>query len=460
MENEYTHNYKILIASHTPTYLNQLQSILSSEGFNIITTEDGEKAVELIIRQKPELIILEWTLPLINGFEICRDLKNNRGTNTTPIMLIKSKADEEDLDQSQDIGTDEYLIFPIHKLELQSKIRHLLHIKYDFLKMSHQALKEAILLTFTKDSSKSFKKDNLLSEVLRLLRVITRESPRKRFGKKLNHALQALKNQDIVEEYSTKKNKRLRIIDHQKAEMILRQNLLGINANTREPEAQAEMINEYIGIEKSKYISAVDDDPLNDLIEKKKIRIPDLPEENYNKQEQEGAEIDEASEISFEENSEKNRLISIFTGEKNNSNVNDLVHERRKEEGEILQDLNEIFARRDWINTEVFHRGLILKVALNNEYINLSINFVGLKKDVIIKAFVPYFEEALTDILTLYSRADYIGSVCIEDYLNQPFFVIKRSIDLLKFSLEDLVAMIDQIISESMDVLKVIERYS
>ena len=122
----------ILIIDDNPDYLFTMETFLSRNGFAVITAEDGAKGLELIQREKPDLILLDVMMKsLYSGFEVCRQLKNDPRTRHIPIIGISGMKDE--LGVQFDINRDsEYFspdIFfdkPVDKQALLDGINHLL----------------------------------------------------------------------------------------------------------------------------------------------------------------------------------------------------------------------------------------------------------------------------------------------------------------------------------------------
>jgi DNA-binding response OmpR family regulator len=122
MEREMAGN-KILIVEDDANLLETVKYNLRKEGYNPVTASDGEKAIEVARREKPGLIILDVMLPRMNGFEVCRVLRQEM---TVPILMLTAKADETDKIVGLEIGADDYMTKPFSMRELLARVRAML----------------------------------------------------------------------------------------------------------------------------------------------------------------------------------------------------------------------------------------------------------------------------------------------------------------------------------------------
>jgi two-component system OmpR family response regulator len=96
---------------------------LGREGYEVTTAADGEQAIEMARRQKPDLIILDLMLPRMSGLEVCRIL---RGEMTVPILMLTAKAEEADKVIGLELGADDYMTKPFSVRELQARVHAIL----------------------------------------------------------------------------------------------------------------------------------------------------------------------------------------------------------------------------------------------------------------------------------------------------------------------------------------------
>lgn len=117
---------RIMIVDDDPDALALMENILSNEGFDLIkvsnATEVGLKAAQM----SPDLILLDFLMPEINGFEVCKALRNNELTRSTPIMAVTCLSKERDIERIFESGADEYLPKPFKVDQLLDKVRDLI----------------------------------------------------------------------------------------------------------------------------------------------------------------------------------------------------------------------------------------------------------------------------------------------------------------------------------------------
>ena len=119
-------NPKIMVVEDSPTYLRNIENLLQSSGYEIITAVDGEEALEKAVQEKPGIIVLDVILPKKNGFQVCRQLKNSSGTQDIKILMVTSKSQESDRFWGLKQGADEYITKPFDENELVTAVANLL----------------------------------------------------------------------------------------------------------------------------------------------------------------------------------------------------------------------------------------------------------------------------------------------------------------------------------------------
>jgi twitching motility two-component system response regulator PilH len=103
---------KILIADDSLVEIKILESILSSTGHELTITRDGEETERTAHEVQPDLIFLDVVMPKKNGFQVCRDLRNDSAFKTTPIILLTSKSQDSDKFWGKQQGATEYVTKP------------------------------------------------------------------------------------------------------------------------------------------------------------------------------------------------------------------------------------------------------------------------------------------------------------------------------------------------------------
>jgi len=117
---------RVMVVDDDPDALALIERILTDEGFELIkvsnATEVGLKAAQL----SPDLILLDFLMPEINGFEVCKALRDNELTRSMPIMAVTCLTKEKDIERIFACGADEYLAKPFKVEDLLTKVRELI----------------------------------------------------------------------------------------------------------------------------------------------------------------------------------------------------------------------------------------------------------------------------------------------------------------------------------------------
>src|SRR4030067_2319104 len=114
----------ILVIEDDISILRGLKDNLEYEGYAVITETNGEKGLKLALEKKTDLILLDIMLPGMNGYEICRKLKNEKPE--LPVIMITARGSEIDKVSGLDIGADDYVTQPFSIPELMARIRAVL----------------------------------------------------------------------------------------------------------------------------------------------------------------------------------------------------------------------------------------------------------------------------------------------------------------------------------------------
>jgi two-component system, OmpR family, alkaline phosphatase synthesis response regulator PhoP len=117
---------KILIIEDEPDIRKLVQYNLTQEHFNVVEAEDGEQALTLLQREKPNLVILDLMLPGLSGLELCKMLRQRSDTSRLPILMLTAKAGETDRIVGLEMGADDYLAKPFSPREMVARVRAIL----------------------------------------------------------------------------------------------------------------------------------------------------------------------------------------------------------------------------------------------------------------------------------------------------------------------------------------------
>ncbi len=111
---------KILVVDDEPNIVDILKANLEREGYAVITAEDGIQALELGQSAKPDLILLDCMLPKMDGFDVCRKL---RQTVSVPILMLTAKSEEIDKVLGLELGADDYITKPFSIREVLARVK-------------------------------------------------------------------------------------------------------------------------------------------------------------------------------------------------------------------------------------------------------------------------------------------------------------------------------------------------
>ncbi|HEX8982758.1 MAG TPA: response regulator [Ktedonobacterales bacterium] len=120
---------KILVVDDSWTDLTLIATSLRETGFDVVIAADGEEALEKVGTERPQCVVLDVVLPKLNGFQVCRKLKQNDLTRNIPVILISGKNTPLDKKWGLQQGADLYITKPFDKEELLMSVRSLTGIR-------------------------------------------------------------------------------------------------------------------------------------------------------------------------------------------------------------------------------------------------------------------------------------------------------------------------------------------
>lgn len=102
---------KIALIEDDALLVRMYQKKLESDGFEVVTAEDGKSGLDLIAKEKPDLVLLDIMMPVMNGFEVLEQLKKEESTKKIPVVILTNLGtDEEDANKGLELGAIAYLI--------------------------------------------------------------------------------------------------------------------------------------------------------------------------------------------------------------------------------------------------------------------------------------------------------------------------------------------------------------
>jgi len=113
----------ILVVDDEKQIVEVISAYLEREGYRVIAAYDGKTALDMALKEKPDLILLDLMLPEINGFEICRLVRNE---SSTPIIMLTARDEETDKILCLEVGADDYITKPFSPREVLARVRAVL----------------------------------------------------------------------------------------------------------------------------------------------------------------------------------------------------------------------------------------------------------------------------------------------------------------------------------------------
>jgi two-component system, sensor histidine kinase and response regulator len=124
-------NFKVLVVDDVPENIQVLVHLLSEKGLKVNYAESGTKALKAIKNNIPDLILLDVSMPGMDGFEVCEKLKNDPQTSHIPIIFLTAKVDQQDIINGLEKGAVDYVTKPFNANELIKRIFTHLELKYN-----------------------------------------------------------------------------------------------------------------------------------------------------------------------------------------------------------------------------------------------------------------------------------------------------------------------------------------
>lgn len=180
---------QVLLVEDEPAQREVLAYNLEAEGYHVRRAENGEEAMMLIDEAAPDLIILDWMMPLLSGIEVCRRVKSRPETRAIPVIMLSARSEEVDAVRGLDTGADDYVIKPYNLRELMARVRNQLRrtrraasgdtLNYDDITLNsetHRVMRDddevklgpteyRLLVTLMEKPGRVFSRDQLLDMV-------------------------------------------------------------------------------------------------------------------------------------------------------------------------------------------------------------------------------------------------------------------------------------------------------
>ncbi|MES9848696.1 MAG: response regulator, partial [Candidatus Thiodiazotropha sp.] len=102
------------------------KKILEKQGYQILVAKDGQEGVDVAKQELPDIILMDVVMPVLNGFQATRQLKNDESTANIPVIMVTTKGQQTDKNWGMRQGATEYLVKPVAPAELLHKIKALI----------------------------------------------------------------------------------------------------------------------------------------------------------------------------------------------------------------------------------------------------------------------------------------------------------------------------------------------
>lgn len=119
---------KVLVVDDEPANVELIFGYLENH-YDLIPAYSGKEALEKVISDKPDIILLDIKMPRINGYEVCEKIKQQDSTRFIPVIMVTALSEVEDKIKAIETGADDFLSKPVNVLELRTRVKSLLKIK-------------------------------------------------------------------------------------------------------------------------------------------------------------------------------------------------------------------------------------------------------------------------------------------------------------------------------------------
>jgi len=116
----------VLVVEDSPPQREMITTLLKDNGLSVSSASDGVEALEQIQNTRPDIVVLDIVMPRMNGYELCRRLKDNPKTKGMPVVMCSTKGEEFDRYWGMRQGADAYISKPFQPQELVGTVRQLL----------------------------------------------------------------------------------------------------------------------------------------------------------------------------------------------------------------------------------------------------------------------------------------------------------------------------------------------
>ena len=116
---------KILLVDDSSTVL-MMHKMMLADDYDLVIAKNGKEGVEKALSEKPDVIFMDVIMPLMNGFDACKELRERSETKATPIIMVTTRGEPQNIKQGYESGCSEYITKPFDSVELRTKLKHFL----------------------------------------------------------------------------------------------------------------------------------------------------------------------------------------------------------------------------------------------------------------------------------------------------------------------------------------------
>lgn len=117
---------RILVCDDERSIVRLIQVNLERQGWEVIPAYDGKEGLEKILKEKPDVVVLDVMMPYMDGFEVLKNLRREPDTQNIPVVMLTAKAQDKDVFEGYHYGADVYLTKPFNPMELVTFIKRIL----------------------------------------------------------------------------------------------------------------------------------------------------------------------------------------------------------------------------------------------------------------------------------------------------------------------------------------------
>jgi two-component system alkaline phosphatase synthesis response regulator PhoP len=117
---------KILVADDNENIRDALAYLLEDDGFKLWIAKDGADTLQKTREIRPDILLLDVMMPVMNGYDVCRIIKNDHELKDTYIIMLTAKGQVAEQEQGKKVGADEYVVKPFSPAEIRIKIKNIL----------------------------------------------------------------------------------------------------------------------------------------------------------------------------------------------------------------------------------------------------------------------------------------------------------------------------------------------